>query len=206
MENIDNKPQDADKLTIPARVQDITLMAEQLELMEDYTGLCNCLARAEKCSTSEDIDAEVACGAREIERRTSAASDRLGKIAQMPGFTGPSAERQSRRFSDMDFFLTNPDAALTSHRNMALSAMAAASARVLVAWNMAGVMSVSILDRLRLTAVLLKPQVDHLAVRVATRRRELAEAYPHLASEMGVIELDGVNDSTTKWVLRGPRA
>ena len=53
---------------------------------------------------------------------------------------------------------------------------------------------------------LLQPQLDHLMGRLANRRRELAEQYPHLASELSRIELDGVNDTTSKWLLKGPRS
>jgi len=207
MENISKQPQEAAQaLTIPAQMQDITLMSEFHELREVAGKIRLCLQRVDSCASSRDIDAEVNFTARELEKGFDAASERLEKLAQMPGFKGRQADVQRQRFLDMDFFLANPELVLTRHRNMALAAMAAAQARVQAAWGMSAVTSRSMLERLRQTVNLLQPQLDHLMGRLANRRRELAEQYPHLASELSRIELDGVNDTTSKWLLKGPRS
>lgn len=206
MENIQNNPQEVGPRSVPARVQDITLMSELLELTDTHDRIQRCLSGLDACASSADIDAEVEACAREIGKRLTVSSERLERLSKMLDGAGTKAEVQRARFADLDFFLSNPDLALTSHRNMALAAMAAAQAWVAAAWATAGLLTNSTLPRLRMTLKSLRPQIEHLKHRLAQRRRELEEQYPHLVKHSCPIELNGVDAANPVWVLKEQRA
>ncbi|MHB8742066.1 MAG: hypothetical protein ACYC9L_02990 [Sulfuricaulis sp.] len=201
MENIRENQKDVGH-SVPAKPADVTLMAEHTELQATLVRIDKCLAQLKLCANGRDIEDEIAACVSHLEKRMSQCAERLARLAAMPGFAGAQANVQRARLMDMDFFLGNPEAALTRHHNMALAAMSAAQARVAAAWESAGLLTGCGLDRLRMTRQLLAPQAEAVVKRVIDRRRELAEEFPHILPMDAILELSGVEQSCSAWVVQ----
>jgi len=207
MENISKTPQEAGTMTVPARLADITLVGEFQKTAEAYTAIRDCLNRVNHSASDSEINAEVEVGVEYVNQLIENARSTIQKIWQMPGM--PESEHtmaQRTRLADLDYFLANPGQALTRHMNIALAAMAAGAARVAAAWATAGVMSVSPLDRLRMTSDLLLPQIKHLQARVDRRHDELAETHSGLDIASSNIRLTGMDVGKTVWRIVGGAA
>ena len=205
MENIRKESKNMGRC-VPAKSQDVTLMAEHTELDLAMDKIARCLAQLKLCASGRDIEDEIRAFVTQLAKRGELCASRLERIAAMPGVNGKPADAQRTRLADMDFFLANPDSALTRQHNMALAAQAAGHARVVAAWALAGVEATCEVDRLHKAYELLKPQAEAVRKRVMDRRMELAREYPHLLPMTAFLELTGIEQSCAVWTIRSEGA
>jgi len=199
-------PQDAGAVTVPARVSDIPLIAEYHKTSEIYYLILDCLSAVDGCTSDREVNDEVDAGVNRLKATFDKSNKQIAHLVPVSHKTESELlKRQRARLADLDLVMKSPEQVLSRHINMMFAGLAAACARGVAAWSMAGVSSESTLDRLRLTARLLAPQLDDIRDHVKARYDELDRTHPGLSIADKRIRLTGMEDSNTVWLVEPMR-